>query len=362
MSRRRPTATPKAGWAPGGCEEPAAPQRVSRGAPGGAAALPPSGNTGGKSTDSAKAIVDWLRFTFEPTGSVPDGLEQVRRYLKLWTAMPLNMVPAHKGIQGYADSMDVMTFLDGEWIRAGIVAWGGRNGGDRRICVDFSGRGCAVVTDWQAVYATMQDLDARVTRCDLAMDFLHGEVTVEQIDAMYGAGEFHCGGRIPDYRKIESGNASARGCGGTTLEIGLRTSGKMVRAYEKGRQLGNVDSEWVRVEIQFGNKDRVIPHEIVLKTDHYFVGAHKALEQFIDVAALRCRTDQTERETTLETAKRAIRTQYGKVINQALIENGEDFAALVVDVRQEGVPPRMHRSALATHVHGAHEPASYVKE
>lgn len=62
-----------------------------------------------------------------------------------------------------------------------------------------------------------------------------------------------------------------------------------------------LDSEWVRVEIQFGNKDREIPHEIVLKTDHYFVGAHKALEPFIDVAALRCRTDQTERETTLET-------------------------------------------------------------
>ncbi len=93
------------------------------------------------------------------------------------------------------------------------------------------------------------------------------------------------------YRKIESGTAHARGCGGTTLEIGRRVNGKLVRAYEKGRQLGNVDSEWVRVEIQFGNKDRVIPHEIVLKTDHYFVGAHKALEPFIDVAALRCRTD-----------------------------------------------------------------------
>ena len=39
-----------------------------------------------------------------------------------------------------------------------------------------------------------------------------------------------------------------------------------------------------------------------------------------------------------------------KVINQALIENGEDFAALVVDVRQEGVPPRMQKSALAMHV------------
>jgi len=49
------------------------------------------------------------------------------------------------------------------------------------------------------------------------------------------------------------------------------------------------------------------------------------LEQFIDVAALRCVTDQVERKTTLETSKHAVKTQYGKVINQALIENGEDF-------------------------------------
>jgi len=45
-----------------------------------------------------------------------------------------------------------------------------------------------------------------------------------------------------------------------------------------------------------------------------------------------------------------------------LIENGEDFGAFVVDVRQEGVPSRMQKSALAVHVHGAHEPAPDLRE
>ncbi|MGD7512548.1 hypothetical protein ACQCQE_20280, partial [Ralstonia pseudosolanacearum] len=31
------------------------------------------------------------------------------------------------------------------------------------------------------------------------------------------------------------------------------------------------DSEWVRLEIEFGAKDRVIPHEILIKCDQYFI-------------------------------------------------------------------------------------------
>ncbi|MGH8780834.1 replication initiation factor domain-containing protein [Paraburkholderia sp.] len=306
--------------------------------------------------------MDWLTFTFLPAGSVPDGLEQVRRYVKLLSDMPMNLVPAKKGLRGYTDSLDVVTFVHGSWEQIGIVAWGRGNGAEGRICVDLSGRGCAVVTDWPAVFATMQELDARITRCDLALDFLEGELSIAQVEQMYEAREFHCGGRIPEYRRIESGTIEARGCGGTTFEIGRRVNGKMLRAYEKGRQLRDRESKWVRTEIEFRNKDRVIPHEIVVKRDEYFVGAYKALEPFIDVAALRCRTDQVERETTIEAAKHWLKRQAGKSINQMLIENGENYAALVADVRQPGTPPRMLKSALAVHVHGAHEPAPYPRE
>ncbi len=276
--------------------------------------------------------------------------------------MPLNMVPAGKSFRGYGDSMDVMTFLDGQWIRAGIVAWGGYRGRGGQIIVDFTGQGCAVITDWLAVFATLQDLDATMKRCDLAMDFVEGEVRIIDIERMYDAGEFHCGGRIPEYRKIESGRAGARGCKGTTFEIGQRANGKMLRAYEKGRQKGREDSEWVRLEIEFGSKDRTIPHEIVIKRDEYFVGAYKALEQYVDVAALRCRTDQLEREIDLDRTERAARHQYGKFAHQWLRKNNEDIAAFVAAIRVMGVPAKLQKSALAAHVHGAHDPASNLRE
>jgi phage replication initiation protein len=271
------------------------------------------------------------------------------------------MMPSVRGFRGYESSHDILMLVDGEWLRIGFVACGGAHVGGT-ICVDLSGKGCAVVTDWASVFATMQKLQARITRCDLAMDFLAGEVSVGQVEQMYFGGEFNCGGRVPSYRKIESGSASARGCGGTTFEIGRRVNGKLVRAYEKGRQLGKQDSAWVRVEIEFGNKDRVIPHEIVLKRNEYFVGAHKALERFIDVASLRCRTDQMEHETVLDVAVAHASRQYGKVFHQVLQDNGNDFAALVQRITVVGVPNRMQKTALARHVFGAHEPAPPVWE
>ena len=37
---------------------------------------------------------------------------------------------------------------------------------------------------------------------------------------------------------------------GRTLQIGCRTSDKLLRAYEKGKQLGDKNSEWVRLEVE----------------------------------------------------------------------------------------------------------------
>jgi len=355
MSSRRPVARPISGWSVDGSAA-AAPQRGARGAPSGGAASPRPVIRGESGERKAQAIVDWLRFTFLPVESFGASLEQIRQYLALWFSVPVNMVPSSRGFRGYESSHDVVMFVDGEWVRLGFVACGGAHVGGT-MCVDLSGKGCGVVTDWMAVFATMRDLDARITRCDLAMDFLAGEVRVDQVEAMYFAGEFNCGGRIPSYRRLESGSASSKGCGGSTFEIGRRANGKLVRAYEKGRQLGKQDSEWVRVEIEFGNKDRVIPHEIVLKCNEYFVGAHKALEQFLEAASLRCRTDQVERGTTIERALKAVSAQWGKYFDFFAEHFGGDFAAMVSAIRVEGVPASLQKSALARRVWGAHDPA-----
>lgn len=308
----------------------------------------------------AGAIVDWLRFTFLPDGSIGDALEQLRRYFHLWFSIPVTMKPSVRGFRGYEFSHDLMAFVNGEPIRLGIVACGGESVGGTML-VDLSGQGCVVVQDWTAVYATMQDLDARITRCDLAMDFCQGEVSIDQVEQMYFAGEFNAGGRIPKYRRVESGVANAQASGGRTFEIGRRVNGKMLRAYEKGRQLGKQDSEWVRIEIEFGNKDRVIPHEIVTRRDHYFAGAYKALEAFMAADPQRVPTDQHEalenQDAIVRERKLAhMKQQFGPTVDYELRTNNEDFAALVVAIRRQGVPAQLHKSALARHVYGTHDP------
>lgn len=314
----------------------------------------------------AGAIVDWLRFTFLPDGSIGDALEQLRRYFHLWFSIPVTMKPSVRGFRGYEFSHDLMAFVNGEAIRLGIVACGGESVGGTML-VDLSGQGCVVVQDWLAVYATMQDLDARITRCDLAMDFCQGEVSIDQVEQMYFAGEFNAGGRIPKYRRVESGVANAEASGGRTFEIGRRVNGKMLRAYEKGRQLGKQDSEWVRIEIEFGNKDRVIPHEIVTRRDHYFAGAYKALEAFMAADPRRVPTDQREaldqQDAIVRERKLAhMKQQFGPTVDYELRVSNEDLAALVVAIRRPGVPAQLQKTALARHVYGTHDPVPRYQE
>ena len=314
----------------------------------------------------AGAIVDWLRFTFLPDGSVGDALEQLRKYFHLWFSIPVTMKPSVRGFRGYEFSHDLMAYVDGETIRLGIVAMGGESVGGTML-VDLSGQGCVVINDWAAVHATMQDLDARITRCDLALDFCQGEVTIDQVEEMYFAGEFNAGGRIPKYRRVESGVANAQASGGRTFEIGRRVNGKMLRAYEKGRQLGKQDSEWVRIEIEFGNKDRVIPHEIVTQRDRYFAGAYKALEAFMAADPQRVPTDQREAlenqdEIVRERKLAHMKQQFGPTVDYELRATNEDFAALVVAIRRQGVPAQLQKTALARHVYGTHDPVPKPEE
>ncbi|CAJ0682021.1 hypothetical protein R77591_01629 [Ralstonia mannitolilytica] len=83
----------------------------------------------------AGAIVDWLRFTFLPDGSICDALEQLRRYFHLWFAIPVTMKPSVRGFRGYEFSHDLMAFVNGEAIRLGIVACGGESVGGTMLVV-----------------------------------------------------------------------------------------------------------------------------------------------------------------------------------------------------------------------------------
>ncbi|TWC72018.1 phage replication initiation protein [Herbaspirillum sp. SJZ099] len=315
---------------------------------------------GESGSNGARAIVDYLRFTFLPSSSISDAILQLHRYMALWFSLPVNFVPSDKGMFGYESSHDVMVWIDGQMARIAVIAAGGSRTGNT-LMVDMTGQGCSIVSDWQAVYATLQDLDARITRADTALDLMEG-FTLEQFDDLYFAGEFNCGGRIPTRRYVEGGNSHDAGANGRTLYLGKKANGKELCIYEKGKQLGNTESEWLRVEIRFGNRDRVIPHDIVLDPTKYFAGGFVALEHLVNSIAQRIKTDQRdpveeERSIVLKRLTHFLVAAYGKTIFQLAKELKYDYQALAELLCVEGVPRRLEKSTLAGGVKQAHDPA-----
>lgn len=307
-----------------------------------------------------QAIIDYLRFTFLPAGSVSASLDQLGRYFRLWFPVPVNFIPSPKGMFGYESSYDISAWVNGELMRIAIVASGGSTNGNTMM-VDMSGQGCSLVDDWRAVFATMQDLDARITRADTALDLLEG-FTLEQFDDLYFAGEFNCGGRIPSRRYFEGGDSHNPHSNGRTLYLGKKANGKELCIYEKGRQLGQSDSEWLRIEIRFGNRDRVIPHDIVLDPTRFFAGGFVALEQLVSSIAEKIKTDQKdiaveERTIVLKRLTHYLVAAYGKTLYQLAQELNFDTQALYDLLHVVGVPRRLEKSTVAGGVNQAHVPA-----
>jgi phage replication initiation protein len=311
------------------------------------------------------AIIDWLRFTFLPCVSNTDALDQLRRYLAMWFPLPVNFVPSDKGMFGYTSSFDLMIWKNGEFLRIGVVAMGGNTAGNTMM-VDLTGMGCSLVDDWQAVYATLQDLDARITRADTALDLMEG-FTLEQFDDLYLAGEFNCGGRIPSRRYFEGGDSRDLHAHGRSLYLGKKANGKELCIYEKGKQLGNPDSEWLRIEIRFGNRDRVIPHEIVIDPTRFFAGGFVALETLVDSIKEKIKTDKRdiaveERTIVLKRLTHYLVTAYGKTIYQLAHELDMDYKALFDLLQVQGVPRRLEKSTVAGGMREAHDPASSMEK
>jgi phage replication initiation protein len=264
--------------------------------------------------------------------------------------MPVNFTPNDRGLFGYESSHDVSVWINGEFLRIAIVACGGGSA-NGTMMVDMSGQGCSLVSDWRAVYATMQDLDARITRVDTALDLLEG-YDLEYFDGLYRDGQFNCGGRIPGRRYYESGNSHDLHSNGRTMYLGKKVNGKELCIYEKGKQLGNPDSEWVRVEIRFGCRDRVIPHDVVLDPTKYFCGAFVALQGLVDAVGEKIVTDkadvvQEEYGIAMRRLVHYMKASYGHVLHLLKQDFKDDLAAMIDSIAVPGVPRRLHKAVVA---------------
>ena len=168
---------------------------------------------------------------------------------------------------------------------SGFLAHGGQR---NTVMVSISGSGLAAARPgWEyRLRAWLENVavNPKLTRVDLAHDCFHGEYNPAAASADYDCGLFKLpkspknpewegrgNWKNPDYKR------------GLTAYIGVRTSGKFCRVYEKGRQLGCPDSAWCRVEVEFKSVDRVLPFDMLTAPGAYLSGAYPAFSWISEV-------------------------------------------------------------------------------
>ena len=120
--------------------------------------------------------------------------------------------------------------------------------------------------------AIVENTAAKLTRIDLALDFFDGFAGgMERARADYMAGLMDVNGRRPSCNQVGDWcNARAR-----SFYFGSREAGKQTNVYEKGHQLFGPkdDSPWLRVELRYGNKLRVLSSDMLRRPSDFFAGA-----------------------------------------------------------------------------------------
>lgn len=307
-------------------------------------AFPPA-LTGGESPDptvekNQGVKVDWVTLTFLPT---PD--ELVDRtffdFLNSHLSRPIFAVSA-PGMLGYDYGVKFFCKLDdGKEHHIARLDWGGAMH-KSRARFDLSGSGCSLVKSWAAFQDYVGALfNYTLTRVDLAADFLNGEYTVEDARIWYESGLFNAGGRMPRHNVIGDWFKPVYG---RTLEIGRRENGKMLRCYEKGRQLGDPSSLWTRFEVELRNIDRDLPLNILTECNNFFVGSYKCLEQIVEAAVERIKTQQKEGEISLEKLTDCARDSYGRLISVLALYLSPD--EIIETLSRPGVPARLEKATL----------------
>lgn len=208
--------------------------------------------------------------------------------------------------------------------KAGFIAFGGNNacldvGGDvlkyldEKIQIYLPGEGCALIRNWSFARKQLEKYQASITRIDIAYDDHQGYSDINSVREAYAQQQFQTSGRPPKAQYIDD-------CGsgdGKTFYVGNRENGKYFRAYEKGKQLGDIESKWIRLEVEFKAKDRHIPLDILTSAKFYIAGSYPALS-FISFIQEVIKTVKEKLKITFNHLNKHCRIQYGRLICYSL--------------------------------------------
>lgn len=274
------------------------------------------------------AITDFLNVSFPFSGTssaIPDLLNLLRN--RIGNSLG-GLADRGRGLHGYKYSF---AFDNG----GAMFAYGGQAGTG---FLSLPGEACAVIPDWYGVVDLLQhDLKARITRWDGAVDDYEGQYTVDHAVGCYKSGGFNAGGNKPSCN--QSGNWIEPDGKGRTFYVGRRKSGKLIRIYEKGKQLNCPESPWVRWELELHNTDRIIPFDVLLEPGRYVAGAYPCLA-WVKAEASRIKTIQKTTEISYNHLSHYLSLAYGRMVNTMMEVEGS--AEKVVElIRRPGIPKRL---------------------
>lgn len=155
----------------------------------------------------------------------------------------------------------------------------------KTLHVNLYGSACTFARHgWRDHMADLvDDVGGVITRCDLALDFFDGLLGgMRRVKADYQNGLCDVNGKRPKCNMVGDWTDGPVEGKGRSFYIGSKEAGKQTNLYEKGHQLfGEKDSSgWIRAELRYGNKLRVLPSDMLRRPADHFAGAsewHAAL-------------------------------------------------------------------------------------
>ena len=200
---------------------------------------------------------------------------------------------------------------------------------------------------FKRVYDHLLDYDTKITRCDIAMDFINGEFDLADIRSWFEDGSFNTGGRPPKLGVVIGDAFDFDDGVSRTVYVGSRQSTKYFRAYEKGHQLGDLESKWVRYEIEYkANNGAELPLDLILNCASYFRDSYPAFESipkenFFNAEPKKIRTTiKNKLKLTIQQCSDNVRVSYGRVLNM-LVSLGHTPDQILQDLSRSGLPSRL---------------------
>lgn len=212
---------------------------------------------------------------------------------------------------------------------AGMIEMGGqltlRKGGRPSLRFELTGLGSAIYESrgdasadhaqrWCAFAAKLQRVRAQLSRVDIAFDDFDGVRNLALARTMWEVGEF-------DYKfagemhRPKARSLDDHGSGeGSTFYVGHSSSEKQLRVYEKGKQLGDRESNWTRWELQMRSSTRrALALDVLRDPMAYMRGAFACLD-WISSCMARLEVTREATKACVKSVMRHAKRMYGATL------------------------------------------------